>query len=122
MKKLILSSNFAAPRTREESRRAVDKWYKEEDYPQYADKLRYAREIFWDWINMEDVECFLEGNDNVDLSKVDSVRYMDNDEFSAIEDEGYEGGYIITYKNGEVKAYAWRPYPYNLDSLDEVEI
>ena len=104
------------------TRDQVNSWYNDiNDYPDVdPDKFAAIGDIDWD-INMEDVECIL--YDNIPLSNVVAVRNVlesDVDAMNAIEDGGYEDGYIFTYDNGEEHAFAYKPYPHNLDPMDKL--
>lgn len=92
----------------------VKEWYPQEYYPE-IDPVIY--DINWN-INLEDIECV--AYDNIDLSNVKSVRYFNDKELAEAEDAGYEGGYVFTYKDGTKKKFAWKPYPRNLDPMDEI--
>lgn len=88
--------------------RLVNKWYDIESYPD-ADPQRLAalRGIKWD-INAEDVEYFLYDTEVFpDLTQLEYVDYFDDRMQDWVEKEGYDGGYIVIYKNGAEKDFAW---------------
>ena len=97
----------------------VSDWYDAESYPELdPERLRQAELINWD-INMEDVEFWL-GYDSPDLSDVAKVSYFADELEDLAYEAGYEGGYVVDYNDGSQGYFAWRPYPHNLDPLEEL--
>lgn len=82
-------------------------------------RLEQSLNIQWD-ITIEDIECLLK--DPIDLSNIKSVKYMSEEQEDKAREEGYDGGYIVKYNDGTVKAFAFKPYPYELDPVTEVSI
>lgn len=109
MKKLIKASLSADE---------IKDWYR---YDTYMDPKRLEQSLGIEWdINIEDVECVLD--DPIDLTDIKSVRYLNAKQLDEVIEKGYEGGYVVTYNDGTVKTFAWRPYPDNLGPIEEVSI
>lgn len=99
-----------------------EEWYTADAYPE-VDPARLAAifDIDWNDVTAEDSEIWLE-DESQDLSAIKSIRYFTHDEQAEAEDLGYDGGYVVTYKDGSIKTLAWLPYPHNLDGMEEIDI
>ena len=89
-------------------------YYPDVDPQRIEDLLR----IKWKGVTAEDSECIL--YDNMDISNVKSISYLSNRDENKVRDLGYEGGYVFRYNDGTIKKFAWKPYPNNLDPMEEV--
>lgn len=93
-------------------------WYTAESYPDVdAEQLAAVQEIDWGDVTAEDTENLLY---DLDLTKIKSIRYCNADEETAVKQEGFEDGYVVTFKDGRSTVFAWRAYPNNLDKLTEL--
>ena len=76
--------------------------------------------IDWNDVTAEDCETFLLDEDAFPVLKnIKSVRYFDGDEQKWAEDNGYDGGYVVTFSKpaGDVKYAAWN---FGVDKFDDV--
>jgi len=93
-------------------------WYTEESYPDVdPEQLAAIQEIDWGDVTAEDTENLLY---DLDLTKIKSIRYCNAEEEEVVHGEGFEDGYVVTFKNGKTTIFAWRNYPNNLDPLTEL--
>lgn len=122
MKIMIKSSNSLGS-TRGNS--AEDKMRRELYTPEYypdvdPQRIEDLLRIKWKGVTAEDSECIL--YDNMDLSNVKSISYLNDSDVTKAQDLGYEGGYVFKYNDGTKKKFAWMPYPNNLDPMEEIHI
>lgn len=76
--------------------------------------------INWNSVTAEDSEFFMYDTKMFpDLSVVESVDYADDEEWDAMNNAGYDGGYIIKNRDGSTRYVAWLPYPNN-DNIEDV--
>lgn len=76
--------------------------------------------INWNSVTAEDSEFFMYDTKMFpDLSVIESVDYANDDEWDAMNDAGYDGGYVIKNRDGSIRYVAWLPYPNN-DNIEDV--
>ena len=85
-------------------------WFQAANYPNLDPRRVESafEDIDWCDLTAEDSELILENTETFpDLDKIKSVRYFNDAEQSWAEDNGFDGGYVVTYRNGVVYKYAW---------------
>lgn len=103
----LLASNIESL---EEAEDIIDNEYAEDSFPE-TDEVKDALDI-----NDEDKELFEQGikEYGYSLNDIEKVRYLDDDP------EGFDGGYEVTLKNGDVKRYGWRHNHVDYGKLFEI--
>lgn len=103
--------------------RRIREWYNEETFPEIDPTLfEKIYSIDWKGVQEEDVECVMDdaASGHISLDDVVSIDYAYGSLDKDLEESGYDGGYVFTYRNGDQKIFAWRYYPDNLAPLEEV--
>lgn len=115
----IINCNTAA------SSKTEDDWRREYFDPESNPDLDPKRvedllAINWNSVTAEDSEFFMYDTKMFpDLSVIESVDYANDAEWDAMNNAGYDGGYVIKNRDGSTRYVAWLPYPNN-DNIEDV--
>lgn len=96
-----------------ENVRLIREWYTPEYYPDVdPERIDDLKSIpNWGNVTAEDAEFILYDEEALpDLSAIKSIRYTTDDEDIDLMGEGYDGGYVVTYKDGSKKMFAWHQF------------
>ena len=99
--------SYADKKTVNDNKRA--KTYKASLYPQYEpSRVDALLDIDWNDVVSGDCEYFLKDTENFPyLDDIASVRYVDDAELDNLYDQGYDGGFAVTFKDGSESIAAW---------------
>ena len=98
------------------------KFYTAESYPEVSEKrISDLMKINWHDVVAEDCESFLINEDAFPrLDQITDVRYFNDDEQKWADQNGYDGGYVIYFTNGNVKYAGWNFFGPKMDNWDDV--
>jgi len=115
------STNITASRKTEDEWRA--EYFRPEVYP-HVDPKRLSDMLAVDWggsVSAEDSEYFVyEYELFPDFSVIESIDYARQQIYDRlVRKYNYGGAYVVKYKDGTTRYFAWKDYPHN-DEMEEV--